>query len=101
MLRLLLILSDLALEENMNDSRPRPVLIINLLTAIAEAIVPFVALMGWWPGTQEQIGGLMVLILGVSNALKTFLAQRVVTPIADPRDAEGKELRSAALRPAV
>lgn len=73
--------------------RPRPVLFVNMMTAIAESVVPLVLLMGWADWSHQQIGGFMVFIIGVSTAVKTYLAQSRVTPNADPRDSKGYRLR--------
>ena len=73
--------------------RLEPVAVINATIAIVEAAIALAVSFGLsWSG--EQVGLVMAVVIAVGNLIKTVWARRKVTPIAEPRDDEGRLLEA-------
>lgn len=71
-----------------------PVAIANSLVTLIESAIALAIGFGLaW--TTEQVGLVMVVVVAVGNLIKTLWARGQVTPVADPRDAQGKALKTA------
>jgi hypothetical protein len=68
-----------------------PVAVINASVAIIEAAIAIAVGFGL-NMTAEQVGLLMAGVLAVGNLIKTIWARGQVTPVALPRDNEGRRL---------
>jgi hypothetical protein len=68
-----------------------PVAVVNASVAIIEAAIAIAVGFGLsW--TAEQVGLLMVGVVAIGNLIKTIWARGQVTPVALPRDNEGRAL---------
>ena len=71
-----------------------PVAVVNGSVAIVEASIALAVSFGLnWSG--EQVGLVMAAVIAIGNLLKTIWARRKVTPVAAPRDNEGKALSAS------
>jgi hypothetical protein len=71
--------------------RLEPVAVVNGTIAIVEAAIALAVGFGLeWSG--EQVGLVMAVVIAVGNLIKTIWARRKVTPVAAPRDNEGRLL---------
>ena len=68
-----------------------PVAVVNASVAIIEAAIAIAVGFGL-NMTAEQVGLLMAGVLAVGNLIKTIWARGQVTPVALPRDNEGRAL---------
>ena len=68
-----------------------PVAVVNGVTALVEATIPFAVAFGlkWGP---EQVGATMAVVAAVGNLTKTWWARSQVTPVDDPRSNDGRRL---------
>lgn len=73
-------------------TRPRPILIINGLTAVIDALIPALQLFGVIDWTPDQIAAVMLVVTTTGSAVSTVFGQRQVTPLTDPRDDAGNIL---------
>ena len=76
-----------------------PVAIAALIVAVLEMLIMMALTMGWISWDSEQIASfnnfvvaLMALLVAVVPLVGAYFARARVTPIADPRDADGAEL---------
>ena len=72
-----------------------PVAVVNATVAIVEAAIALAIGFGldWTP---EQVALVMAVVVAVSALVKTLWARGQVTPVAAPRDNEGRILVPAA-----
>jgi len=74
--------------------RLEPVAVINGTIAIVEAAIALAVSFGLnWNG--EQVGLVMAAVIAIGNLLKTIWARGKVTPVAAPRDNEGRVLSAS------
>ena len=73
--------------------RREPVAIINALVAVVEALIALYV--GFYDPdwTKEQIATLMAVVIAIAEFFKTLIVRSKVTPIANPRDKEGRRLK--------
>ena len=72
-----------------------PVAVVNATVAIVEAAIALAVGFGLdW--TAEQVALVMAVVVAVSALVKTLWARGQVTPVAAPRDNEGRILVPAA-----
>ena len=69
----------------------RPVVFWGLVIQFVIASLALGMLFDWWSLTEEQTGGVL-LIVALLGSFLTFFVQKQVTPLADPRDSEGQLL---------
>ena len=62
--------------------------------AFAQAVLTTVVLMGWWTLTPEQVAGWMGVIALGGTFTVVALSRGKVTPVDDPKDADGAPLYS-------
>jgi len=68
-----------------------PVAVINATITIIEAAIALAVGFGLdW--TAEQVGLVMAVVVALGNLIKTIWARGQVTPVALPRDDEGRAL---------
>jgi hypothetical protein len=71
-----------------------PVAVINGTITILEAAIALAVGFGLdW--SAEQVGLVMAVVVAVGNLIKTIWARGQVTPVAAPRDNQGRELMAA------
>jgi hypothetical protein len=68
-----------------------PVAVVNGTVAILEATIALAVSFGL-DLSGEQVGLFMAVVIAVGNLIKTIWARRKVTPVAVPRDDEGRVL---------
>ena len=68
-----------------------PVAVVNATVAIVEAAIALAVGFGldWTP---EQVALVMAVVVALSALVKTLWARGQVTPVANPRDNEGRSL---------
>jgi hypothetical protein len=68
-----------------------PVAVVNATVAIVEAAIALAVGFGldWTP---EQVALVMAVVVALSALVKTLWARGQVTPVASPRDNEGRSL---------
>jgi len=76
-----------------------PVMIAGLVTAVLEMLIMFALQMGWIAWNTEQLASfnnLVVAIAALAVAIvpvaTAYYAREKVTPVANPRNADGVEL---------
>lgn len=75
-------------------STREPLVVRAAAVAFAQAVLTTVVLMGWWDISAEQTAAWMGVI-ALGGTLAVVLASRgKVTPVDDPKDAEGLPLYS-------
>ena len=68
-----------------------PVAIINAIISLIEAGIAVAVGFGLdWTG--EQVALVMAAVIALGNVIKTILVRQQVTPLADPRNAQGVRL---------
>jgi len=68
-----------------------PVAIINAIISLIEAGIAVAVGFGLdWTG--EQVALVMAAVIALGNVIKTILVRDQVTPLADPRNAQGVRL---------
>ncbi len=72
-------------------SRPRPIAIVNGITAIVETLVALAVGFGL-DLSAEQLALVMAAVIAVANVFKTWFGQSEVTPNSAPQDEDGREL---------
>ena len=73
--------------------RLEPVAVVNGTVTIVEAAIALAVSFGLnWSG--EQVGLAMAVVIAVGNLIKTIWARRKVTPVAEPRDNDGRKLEA-------
>jgi hypothetical protein len=72
-----------------------PVAVVNASVAIVEAAIALAVGFGleWTP---EQVGLVMAVVVALGTLVKTLWARGQVTPVAAPRDNQGRRLAAAA-----
>jgi hypothetical protein len=71
-----------------------PLAVAGAIVAVLQTLLTVVVGMGWWDLTAEQVA-LWVGLIGVSGTAAVVVVTRgKVTPVADPRGAEGERLVS-------
>ena len=73
-----------------------PLVISGSAVALAQGLLTAVVLMGWWNLTDEQTAAWMGVIALGGTFLVVILTRGKVTPVTDPRDDDGNQLRKAA-----
>lgn len=71
-----------------------PLVVSGAAVAFAQAILTAVVLMGWWNITAEQAAAWMGVIALGGTFTVVALTRGKVTPVADPRSADGKPMYS-------
>jgi hypothetical protein len=68
-----------------------PIAVISSVTTVIEAAIALAVGFGlkWTP---EQVGLVMAVVVAVGNCFNVMLTRTMVTPIADPRDDQGRQL---------
>ena len=70
-----------------------PVAVVNATITIIEAAIALAVGFGLdW--SAEQVGLVMAVVVALGNLIKTIWARRKVTPVAAPRDNEGRRLEA-------
>ena len=73
--------------------RLEPVAVVNGTIAIVEAAIALAVSFGLnWSG--EQVGLVLAVVIAIGSLIKTIWARRKVTPVAAPRDNEGRRLEA-------
>jgi hypothetical protein len=68
-----------------------PVAVVNATVAIVEAAIALAVGFGLdW--TAEQVGLVMAVVVALGTLIKTLWARGQVTPVAAPRDNQGRRL---------
>ncbi len=71
--------------------RPRPIAIVNGITALVETLIAVAV--GFGLGLSgEEVALVMAAVIAAANVVKTWIGQPQVTPTSDPRDDDGREL---------
>ena len=69
-----------------------PLVVSAALVALAQGVLTAVVLMGWWDLSAEQTAAWMGVIALAGTATVVVLTRGKVTPLTDPRDAQGRPL---------
>lgn len=69
-----------------------PVFIINAFIAFVEAVIALAIGFGW-DLEDHLVALLMAVIIAVGNIVKTLWSRNQVTPVSDPRNNEGHQLK--------
>jgi hypothetical protein len=73
-----------------------PIAIINAAVAAIQASIPLVLAFGIVELAKEQSGAITAAIAAWAGLVGTVIGRSLVTPVADPRDGEGKRLTTMA-----
>ncbi len=68
-----------------------PVTIVNGIVAVIEAAIALGVAFGL-DLTKEQVGAIMAFVAAVGGLISILIVRPRVTPVADPRDREGRRL---------
>jgi phosphotransferase system glucose/maltose/N-acetylglucosamine-specific IIC component len=80
----------------MSTMRREPVVIINAVVTAIQASIPLVLAFGIAHMTQEEGAAISSAVVAWGGLLATFLGRNLVTPVAYPKDHEGRSLRADA-----
>lgn len=69
-----------------------PISIINAIATAIQASIPLLLAFGIAKITKEQSAAIASAIIAWGGLLATFLGRNLVTPVADPRDGDGRSL---------
>lgn len=72
--------------------RREPLAVAGAVVALVQAILGAVVMMGWWALSAEQAAAWMSVIALAGTAVVVVWSRGKVTPVADPRDAEGNPM---------
>jgi len=78
-----------------------PIAIINAVVTAVQALIPLVLAFGVVQLTKEQSGAISAAIVAWGGLLGTVVGRNLVTPLADPKDNEGKSLKAHHPQPEV
>ena len=71
-----------------------PVAIINAVVTAIQALIPLLLAFGIAKMSPEQSGAISSAVVAFGGLLGTFLGRNLVTPVAYPKDNEGRSLRA-------
>jgi hypothetical protein len=71
-----------------------PVAIINAVVTAIQALIPLLLAFGIAQWSPEQSGAISAAVVALGGLLGTFLGRNLVTPVAHPKDNEGRSLRA-------
>jgi uncharacterized membrane protein YkgB len=74
----------------MNMKR-EPVAIVSAIIAVIETLIALLVAFGL-KLTGEQVGAIMAFVTAVGGLISILIVRPRVTPVADPRDNEGRRL---------
>ncbi len=66
-------------------------MIVNAIITVIEAGVALLVAFGL-DLTPEQVGAIMAFVVAVGGLISTLILRTRLTPVADPRDREGRRL---------
>jgi len=69
-----------------------PISIINAVVTVIQATIPLLLAFGIATITKEQSAAITSAAVAWGGLLGTFLGRNLVTPVADPKNNEGKSL---------
>lgn len=69
-----------------------PLAVVGAVVAFLQGLLTTVVLMGWWALTPEQTAAWVGLIALGGTAAVVVISRGKVTPVANPRDADGQPL---------
>lgn len=69
-----------------------PISIINAIVTVIQATIPLLLAFGIAEITKEQSAAITTAVVSWGGLLGTFIGRTRVTPVADPRDDEGRPL---------
>ena len=71
-----------------------PIAIVNALVTAVQALIPLLLAFGIVHITKEQSAAISSAVVAWGGLLGTFLGRNLVTPVADPKDNEGRSLKA-------
>lgn len=74
------------------NGRPRPVVIIAAVIALAISTVDFIVILDVWEATLDQLAAFHLVLGNLGLAVGAFFTQQVVTPTSDPQSVDGHVL---------
>jgi hypothetical protein len=74
--------------------RPEPVVLANLVAGLISAAIVAAVALGWLPWSAEQQAAVMAVVVAAVNLAAAVWTRPQVTPVEDPRDANGGPLYS-------
>jgi phosphotransferase system glucose/maltose/N-acetylglucosamine-specific IIC component len=80
----------------MRTMKREPVVIINAVVTAIQASIPLVLAFGIAHMTREEGAAISSAVVAWGGLLATFLGRSLVTPVAYPKDHEGRSLRAGA-----
>jgi hypothetical protein len=78
----------------MRTMKREPVVIINAVVTAIQASIPLVLAFGIAHMTREEGAAISSAVVAWGGLLATFLGRSLVTPVAYPKDHEGRSLRA-------
>lgn len=76
----------------MSVIRQEPVVIANAIAALVSAIIVAAVALGWLDWTETQQAAVMAVVIAAVNVVAGVWARQQVTPLANPKAADGVEL---------
>ena len=73
--------------------KQEPVMLIELVKILVNALVTWVVVMGFWPMTEQQQVATLTLALAVVGVAGAIWQRSHVTPVSDPKDIDRTSLR--------
>jgi len=70
-----------------------PIAVINSIVTFVQALIPLLLAFGLFQLTKEQTGAITSAVVAWGGLMGTLLGRNLVTPVADPKNNEGKPLR--------
>lgn len=70
-----------------------PIAVINAIVTFAQALIPLLLAFGVFQLTKEQSGAITSAVVAWGGLMGTVLGRNLVTPVADPRNNDGKPLK--------
>jgi hypothetical protein len=71
-----------------------PIAIINAVVTAIQALIPLLLAFGIANITKDQSAALSSAVVAWGGLLGTFLGRSLVSPVADPKDNEGRSLKA-------
>lgn len=71
-----------------------PIAIINAIVTAIQALIPLLIAFGITEITKEQSGAITSAVVAWGGLVGTFLGRNLVTPVADPKDSQGRSLKA-------
>ncbi len=69
-----------------------PIAIVNAIVTAIQALIPLLLAFGIVQITKEQSGAISSAVVAWAGLVGTLLGRNLVTPVADPKNNEGRSL---------